>query len=50
MGDRQKALDCLESAVRGGYPRFEIEANPEFDGLRNNPRYREIMAESKTRR
>jgi tetratricopeptide (TPR) repeat protein len=43
-GDRQKALDCLKSAVQGGYPRFEIEANPEFDGLRNDPRYREIMA------
>lgn len=47
-GDQQKALDCLESALRGGYPHFEIEANPEFEGLRNNSRYREIMAESKT--
>ena len=47
-GDQQKAFDCLESAVRGGYPRFEIEANPELDGLRNNRRYREIMAQAKT--
>ena len=45
-GDQQKALDCLKSAVQGGYPRFEIEANPELDGLRNDPRYREIMAEA----
>ena len=32
--------------VEGGYPRFEIEANPEFDGLRNDPRCREIMAKA----
>ena len=49
-GDRQKALDCLKSAVQGGYPRFELEHNPELDGLRNDPRYREIMAAAKTAR
>jgi serine/threonine protein kinase/Tfp pilus assembly protein PilF len=43
VGDRQKALDCMKAAVQGGYPRFEIEANPEFNGLRNDPRYREII-------
>src|SRR5215831_8137948 len=43
-GDQQKALDCLKSAVQGDYPRFELEHNPELDGLRNDPRYREIMA------
>jgi serine/threonine protein kinase/tetratricopeptide (TPR) repeat protein/TolB-like protein len=43
-GDKQKALDCLKGAVQGGYPHFEIEANPEFAGLRKDPRYREIMA------
>jgi Flp pilus assembly protein TadD len=46
-GDQQKALDCLKSAVQGGYPRFELERNPELDGLRKDPRYREIMAEAK---
>jgi len=45
-GEQQKALDCLTSAVQSGYPRSEIEANPELAGLRNNPRYREIMAEA----
>jgi tetratricopeptide (TPR) repeat protein/TolB-like protein len=49
-GEEQKALDCLKSAVESGYPRFEIEANPEFAGLRNDPRYREIMAEAKKAR
>jgi hypothetical protein len=37
-GDQQKALDCLQGDVQGGYPRFEIKANPELDGLRNDPR------------
>jgi tetratricopeptide (TPR) repeat protein/TolB-like protein/predicted Ser/Thr protein kinase len=45
-GDRQKALDCLKNAVQEGYPRFEIEANPELGSLRNDPQYREIMAKS----
>jgi eukaryotic-like serine/threonine-protein kinase len=49
-GEEQKALDCLKSAVQGGYPRFELEANPEFAALRKDPRYREIMAEAKTAR
>jgi eukaryotic-like serine/threonine-protein kinase len=49
-GEQQKALDCLKNAVQGGYPRFELEANPELAGLRNDPRYREIMAEAKTPR
>jgi len=40
----------LKGAVQGGYPRFEIEANPEFTGLREDPRYREIMYEGKTAR
>jgi eukaryotic-like serine/threonine-protein kinase len=49
-GEQQKALDCLKNAVQGGYPRFELEANPELAGLRSDPRYREIMAEAKTPR
>jgi len=46
-GDQQRALECLKSVVQSGYPRFELEANPEFDGLHNDPRYREMMAEGK---
>ena len=49
-GEQQKALDCLKSAVQGGYPRFELGANPELASLRNDPRYRDIMAEAKTPR
>jgi len=46
-GDQQESLECLKSAVQSGYPRFELEANPEFDGLRNDPRYREITGKGK---
>ena len=46
-GDDAKALDCLKAAVQGDYPRFEIEANPEFARLRNSPKYREIMGKGK---
>jgi len=45
--DEPNALDCLEKAIRSGYPRFEIEANPEFAKLRDNPRYREITNKGK---
>jgi hypothetical protein len=45
-GEQQKALDCLKKAVQAGYPRFELEANPELAGLRSDPRYREMMAKA----
>jgi serine/threonine protein kinase/tetratricopeptide (TPR) repeat protein len=45
-GDEQKALEYLEEAIQGGYPRFEMERNPELDRLRENPKYREIMGEA----
>lgn len=47
-GEEDKALDCLKGAVNGGYPRFEIEANPELARLRRHPRYRAIMAQVQT--
>jgi serine/threonine-protein kinase len=49
-GDQQKAFDCLKSAVQSGYPRFELEADPDLAGLRKDPRYREIMAEKPSQR
>jgi non-specific serine/threonine protein kinase len=44
LGDQQNALDSLQGAVQGGYPRFELERNPEFNSLHDNPRYRKILA------
>jgi hypothetical protein len=46
--DEQKALEYLKEAIQDGYPRFEMERNPELDRLRENPKYREIMGEGKT--
>jgi hypothetical protein len=48
VGDQQKALQCLEGAVQCGYPKFELEGNPELAGLRDSPKYREIMSSAKT--
>lgn len=48
-GHQEKALDCLKNAVQSGYPRFELEANPEFDALRSDPRYHEIMSKENQR-
>jgi serine/threonine protein kinase/tetratricopeptide (TPR) repeat protein len=47
VGDQQKALQCLEGAVQGGYPKFELERNPELAGLRDSPKYREVMGKEK---
>jgi tetratricopeptide (TPR) repeat protein len=41
-GEQQKALDYLKNALQSGYPRFEVEANPELAGLRSDLRYREM--------
>ena len=49
-GERQKALDCLKSAVQGGYSLSELKANPELAGLRNDPSYRELMGGAQTPR
>jgi tetratricopeptide (TPR) repeat protein len=45
-GEQQKALDYLKNALQSGYPRFEVEANPELAGLRSDLRYREMMAKA----
>ena len=43
-GDTEKALDCLEGAVRAGYEnRAWIENDSDFDPLRDNPRFAKIL-------
>ena len=48
VGDQQKALQCLEGAVQGGYSKLELERNPELVVLRDSPKYKEIMGSAKT--
>ena len=39
LGVRKRALKSLGEAVRAGYPRTEIERDPEFALLRQDPQY-----------
>ncbi|HTK94651.1 MAG TPA: protein kinase [Terriglobales bacterium] len=44
LSDRARALTALEAAVAGGYSFTEISVAPEFDNLRDDPRYRALAA------
>jgi len=51
LGDREKAVDLLESAVRGGDERADwFEINPFLSNLREHPRFRQILASIRQRR
>jgi hypothetical protein len=39
IGDRAAALRWLGEALRGGYPRDQIEKDPGLEALRADPRY-----------
>ena len=44
LGEKEKALDCLEKAYAGkAFGVAFIKADRVFDGLRDEPRYREIL-------
>jgi eukaryotic-like serine/threonine-protein kinase len=45
-GKEEAALSFLAEAIRGGYSRKEIAAEPELRKLRALPRYRELMEQS----
>jgi adenylate cyclase len=51
VGDRDEALNLLESALRGsGEAKVRAaEADPDFDCLRDDPRFRKIMRDAKKR-
>lgn len=42
-GDRRLALRYIESAIRHGFPLEEIRSEPRFRGLRENPRFQEML-------
>ena len=46
VGLRQRALETLAAAVRGGYSLAEIRAEPELAGLRSDPRYPKIVSDA----
>lgn len=43
LGDRALALQSLEKAIKGGYPRDLIEREPMLAQLRLDPRFRQII-------
>lgn len=42
-GDRGRALEMLQRALRGGYPPKEVENDPEFTDLRADARYHRLI-------
>jgi len=38
-GSTNAALDWLNKAVERGYPRQQVQADPEFHDLQNNPQF-----------
>ncbi len=45
-GDHATALNWLGQATRAGYSITDIQHDPTFQGIRNNPRYQQILQES----
>jgi serine/threonine-protein kinase len=45
-GDHASALNWLDRSARAGYSVVEIQHDPTFQGLRDDPRYKQILKES----
>ncbi len=43
LGDQERALDYLEKSVAGGLPPESLRDLPNFDSLRDNPRFRKLF-------
>lgn len=46
LQDRERALQSLDRAIKGGYPKNEIENEPELAPIRADRRYHVLMARS----
>jgi serine/threonine-protein kinase len=49
LGDRPQALAALEQAAARGYSPAELRAAPEFDSLRDEPRFQALLAKQDTK-
>ena len=45
-GEQRESLNWLEKAVRAGYPREQLVANPELAGLRSQPDFTRLVGEA----
>jgi hypothetical protein len=43
FGQRDAALAKLARALAAGYPRWELERNPAYRALREDPRFAEVL-------
>jgi hypothetical protein len=43
-GDRQRAIEAIAGAFKGGYPPKELAADPEFLALRADARYHRMVS------
>jgi serine/threonine-protein kinase len=46
LGDKEKTLEYLNKSVAAGYSRTVIRDTPDFDHLKDEPRFRTILPES----
>ncbi len=47
FGETDRALGWLERAVAAGYPSIMVRDTPDFDGLRNHPRFQSLLREKR---
>jgi tetratricopeptide (TPR) repeat protein len=43
LGEREKALDWIDKALKAGYPRKEIERDPWLADLRADERFQQLL-------
>ena len=46
FGDKARTLDFLEKSAAAGYSRTVIRDTPDFDSLKDDPRYRVLLPKS----